>query len=80
MAKNEGWAAIESLLREMIEGQHAHLLKCAKRIVPEVTADDIMQPNDFPDLENHPVFRYEEGALAGMQSVQMALRALTNEA
>ncbi len=37
MAKNEGWAAIESLLREMIEGQHAHLLKCAKRIVPEVT-------------------------------------------
>jgi hypothetical protein len=41
--------------------------------------DDLMQPNDFPSLENSPVFRYEEGLLAGIQAIDMALRALKNE-
>lgn len=65
----------EKLLEEMIEGQKQVLLKCARRIVANVTLDDIMQPNDFPELENHPAFRYEEGILAGLQSAYMALRA-----
>jgi hypothetical protein len=62
------------LLKEMIQQQQALLLRCALRIVPTVTADDLMQPNDFPELENHPVFRYEEGLLAGLQSALMALK------
>ncbi|MBA2369595.1 MAG: hypothetical protein H0V82_11310 [Candidatus Protochlamydia sp.] len=70
------WADACQLLHEMVEGQHAKLLNCANRLVPHVTAEDILQPNDFPELENHPHFRYEEGVLAGIQSVQMALWAL----
>jgi hypothetical protein len=73
------WAETDQLLQEMVKGQHAKLLNCANRIVPHATAEDILQPNDFPELENHPHFRYEEGLLAGIQSVQMALWALRNQ-
>ncbi len=64
----------ENLLLELISGQEAKLLKLAKRIVPHVTKDDLLQPNDFPELENHPEFRYEEGVLHGVQLTLIALR------
>ncbi len=67
-----------SLLEEIIEGQKAKLLKTAQRIVPHVTADDLMQPNDFPALELHPHFRYEEGILDGLQVAKTALLASDN--
>jgi hypothetical protein len=38
-----------------------------------------LQPNDFPELEHHPHFRYEEGILDGMQVVRSALYALTQD-
>lgn len=69
---------IFSLLDELILQQKEKLLKSANRIVPHVTADDLLQPNDFPELENHPHFRYEEGILDGIQVVAAALRALKN--
>ena len=65
----------ERLLEELIEGQKANLLSIARRILPHVTADDILQPNDFPELENHPSFRYEEGILDGLLVAQTALAA-----
>jgi hypothetical protein len=34
-----------------------------------------MQPNDFPELENHPFFRYEEGVLEGLQSALAGAKA-----
>lgn len=75
MAVDQDWEAVDQLLEEMIEAQQKALLKCGRRVVPTVTADDILQPNDFPALENHPYFRYEEGVLAGLQSARMALKA-----
>ncbi len=66
---------IESLMQEMVEQQRAKLLSSARRIVPNATSDDILQPNDFPELENHPHFRYEEGILDGLQAAQAALLA-----
>lgn len=66
---------IESLMEEMVDQQKTKLLSCARRIVPRATSDDILQPNDFPELENHPHFRYEEGILDGMQAAQAALLA-----
>ena len=73
------WTLIESLAQEMIDGQKKALLECGRRTVPNVTPEDILQPNDFPELELNPHFRYEEGILAGMQAMQTALRALKNE-
>lgn len=66
---------LDCILEEMIQTQRQVLLKCARRIVPAATSDDILQPNDFPELENHPYFRFEEGVLSGLLSAQMALRA-----
>lgn len=63
----------EALLHEMAEMQRKKLLEIARYIVPNITSEDILQPNDFPELENHPVFRYEEGILAGIESARIAL-------
>ncbi|HEX2582943.1 MAG TPA: hypothetical protein VHL30_02380 [Chlamydiales bacterium] len=68
------------LLEQLIEGQKGKLLHSAKRIVPRITPDDLLQPNDFPELEHHPHFRYEEGILDGMQVVRAALHAFHRDA
>ncbi len=47
----------------------------ARRIVPHVTEEDLLQPNDFPALETNPHFRHEEGVLDGLQVAKMALLA-----
>ncbi len=65
------------LLDALIEGQKQTLLKTAKSILPHVIGDDLLQPNDFPELENHPFFRYEEGVLHGMQAAKAAMQART---
>ncbi|MBA3603577.1 MAG: hypothetical protein H0W50_08050 [Parachlamydiaceae bacterium] len=72
--RSEELSELDQLLQELIDGQQKTLLQLARRIVPNATSDDILQPNDFPELENHPHFRYEEGLLAGLQSAQIALR------
>lgn len=69
------WKIIDSLLAELIEEQQRKLLACGRRIVPTLTPDDILQPVDFPELELHPEFRYEEGILAGLHAAAIALKA-----
>lgn len=66
---------MEKIFEELIQAQKEKLLVCARRIVPHVTPDDLLQPNDFPQLENHPHFRYEEGILEGFYTAQMAYLA-----
>lgn len=61
------------LLDELIAQQKTKLLGVARRIVPNVTEDDLLQPNDFPQLEFHPHFRYEEGILDGLMVARTAL-------
>ena len=63
------------LIQELINGQKKKLFSSAKRIVPHITPDDLLQPNDFPELELHPHFRYEEGILDGLQVAETALLA-----
>lgn len=71
MERNEVFA----LIQQLIDQQKAKLLASGRRIVPHLTPDDLLQPNDFPELEFHPHFRYEEGILDGLQVVQTALLA-----
>jgi hypothetical protein len=68
---------IEDCFQEMIAMQRCKLLKYAKRIAPHLhlTEDDLLQPNDFPELETHPAFRYEEGVLEGLMAARMAYLA-----
>ncbi|MGL4348420.1 MAG: hypothetical protein ACRCSV_03055 [Chlamydiales bacterium] len=63
---------MKNLLDELILHQKARLFALAREIVPYITTDDLLQPCDFPELENHAYFRYEEGLLAGLLTVQSA--------
>jgi hypothetical protein len=63
------------LLDQLIEGQKARLSEEAKNIIANITSDDLLQPNDYAELEWNPYFRYEEGFLHGMQAVRSALMA-----
>lgn len=74
--KHPSWEEIDQLLKELVEFHKTELLKCGRRIIPHLTPEDILQPNDFKELEFNPHFRYEEGMVAGIQAVQMALWAL----
>lgn len=70
---------IEKALEEMVEAQKGKILRYGRRFIPTLTSEDVLQPNDYPVLENNPHFRFEEGVLAGMQAVLTALRALSKE-
>lgn len=60
------------LFDELIQAQKKKLLSTAQRIIPNITEDDLLQPNDYPQLELHPHFRYEEGILDGLQVARTA--------
>jgi cell envelope opacity-associated protein A len=62
-----------------VQFHQSQLLKCGRRIIPHLTPEDLLQPNDYQELEHNPHFRYEEGVLAGVQTVQMALWALKKQ-
>lgn len=66
---------IKALLRDLITGQEKRLFKMGRELVPKLTTEDILQPNDYPELENNPLFRYEEGVLEGLKTAEMALFA-----
>ena len=63
------------MLDDLIRGQEQKLWETARRIVPHITPDDLLQPNDFPKLEMNPYFRHEEGILDGLRMAKAALQA-----
>lgn len=67
---------IKNLFKELIEGQQKKLFKLGREIIPYLTHEDLLQPNDYPALENNPIFRYEEGVLEGLKTAEMASWAL----
>ncbi len=66
---------MQKIFDELIELQQIKIKTCAERIIPNLTSDDLLQPNDFPALENNPHFRYEEGVLEGLMTARMAYLA-----
>ncbi len=66
---------LQKLLQEIVEAQTKKLYKMGTQIHPRLTEEDLLQPNDYPELENNPLFRYEEGVLEGVKTVEMALIA-----
>ena len=70
---------LEPLFDELIDTQRKKVLSVATRIMGPISEDDLLQPNDFPELESHPLFRYEEGVLEGLHTARMAYLALQKE-
>jgi hypothetical protein len=66
---------VMQVMAELIAQQRAKVAACAARIDPRLTADDLLQPHDFPALARDPAFNYEDGLLAGLRSAEAALRA-----
>jgi hypothetical protein len=66
---------MQELFDELVDYQRKKLLSLAQTIIPHLTSDDILQPNDFPLLDSHPHFRYEEGVLEGLLTARMAYLA-----
>jgi hypothetical protein len=70
---------LEVMFDELADQQRKRLGAFARTLIPYLTEDDLLQPNDFPQLENHPYFRYEEGVLEGILTARMAYLALKKE-
>ena len=54
--------------------QRRKVLDLARRLRPGLTLEDIANPHDFPELVD-PDWQYEDGVLAGVQTVAAAVRA-----
>jgi hypothetical protein len=63
------------LLSRMEELQARKVIDLACRLRPGLTAEDIKNPHDFPALDDTD-WHFEDGQLAGIQSVTAAVRAL----
>ena len=74
----EIFRSVFALLDQMEEGQKAKVIDLARRLKHGLTAEDIRNPHDFPDLDD-PDWHFEDGQLAGIQSVRFALRGLSRE-
>ena len=66
---------VDEMLTKMIEQQRVKVLRLARQAVPHISSEDVMNPNDYPELKAHPTFDYEDGILAGLISAQVAIRA-----
>ncbi|MBN2695436.1 hypothetical protein JXR93_12310 [bacterium] len=67
-------SSFETLIEEMITQQESKVLRIAREIQPNLTSDDILNPQDFPSIKFDPIFNYEDGILTGMKAVLIALR------
>ena len=65
----------DAILETMIEAQRRKLLELARRIVPGLTPEDLLQPHNHPSIAAHPDFNFEDGILAGYLAALAALRA-----
>jgi ADP-ribose pyrophosphatase len=64
-----------SLLATMEKLQARKVIDLARRLRPGLTPEDIRNPHDFPELDDTD-WHFEDGQLAGLQSVAIAVRAL----
>lgn len=66
----------KQILDDLAKGQLERVAKLARRINSRLTPDDLMSPQDFPELANDPDFNYQDGVLAGIEAVRAALRGM----
>jgi hypothetical protein len=67
--------SLESAFEQAIQQQRQRLHQMGRALMPSLTEEDLLQPNDYEVLETHPLFRYEEGVLEGLLSARALLLA-----
>jgi hypothetical protein len=78
MTSTEILRRLFDLLDQMEKAQTDKVVALARRLKPGLTAEDIRNPHDFPDLDD-PDWHFEDGQLAGIQSVRFAIRTLSRD-
>jgi hypothetical protein len=68
------WHEVEALVGEVRALQERKVLDLARRLRPGLTLEDVRNPHDFPELGD-PDWQYEDGVLAGIETVLMAVRS-----
>lgn len=66
---------LEKTLSLLHEQQVNKARAMARRIRPDLTPEDLLNPDNFPDVIADPDFMYEDGLAAGILSAKMAVRA-----
>ena len=74
-AADDWLRVLDGLLTQMVEQQERQLLQLARQMVPDLTPEDLRNPQDFAALGRDPEFNYEDGLLAGLRAAHMAIRA-----
>ena len=70
---------IEQLFDDLAAVQRDKVAALAKRINARLTPDDLLNPQDFPELADDGDFNYQDGMLAGIEAARMAYRRLLGE-
>jgi 8-oxo-dGTP pyrophosphatase MutT (NUDIX family) len=73
-----GAAACEELLVGLEAQQRGKVVDLARRLRPDLTPEDVLNPHDFPELDDRD-WQYEDGVLTGMQTALTALRAMRRD-
>jgi hypothetical protein len=66
---------LERTLNQMHEHQRAKTLAIVHETRPELTWDDMLNPDDYREIMTNPRFVYEDGLAAGILSAKIAVRA-----
>ena len=66
---------LDDLFFELMDQQRKKVLAQARVHYPDMTDDDVLNPNDFQKLMEDPIFNYEEGLGSGFLAAHMAVRA-----
>lgn len=66
---------LEELLEEMHQQQRAKAKTYAHRIRPDLSEEDLLNPDNFPEIMSDPSYVYEDGIAAGILSAKMAVKS-----
>ena len=70
----EALREMDRILEEMVVAQRKKVLRIGREYAPGATPEDLMNPQDSPELLAAPQFHFEDGILSGYISAQIALR------
>ena len=68
-------AQLEAIFEDLIGYQRRRVVEAARRLNPRLTDDDLLNPQDYPELAGNAPWNYEDGILAGYLSALAAMRA-----
>jgi hypothetical protein len=78
LTNSELVALIENELSQL----HAHHLRRAKKVAHGINAhltdEDLLNPDNFPEIVSDPRYTYEDGLAAGVLAAKIALRSVLN--